>query len=221
MARDEAAPFARGETYANGNQEILNAASGPYGLGGVNLEGKEFVFEPNSQDDSTAGSAYSAGFGPDPSGRPIRVKVVRNVSGQNLKPARIARFSAASTNPGPYGTAVDGYATAVGDAVAGVIDEFLPAAGVPNNDLFYVVLSGPTQVQQGATTAATLVIGSAVVPAAYGATAGDDLGGRVTLQDLTGATATLGNNIRNEIGIVSTANSTAGSLVPILATRKW
>lgn len=219
MGRMDSPPFARGETYANGNSEILNAATGPFGLGGVNLEGKEFIFEPNSQDDELTGQ-YNV-LGPDPSGRAVHVKVVRNVSGQNLKPGRIARISAASTNPGPFGTAVDGYTVVPGDTPAGVVDEYLPAAGVPNNDLFYIVVSGPTQIIQGATTASTLVIGSRIVPAAYGATAGDDLGGRAALQDLTGATATLAHQLQNEIGFACSANSTAGSMVPILATRRW
>src|SRR4051794_5355755 len=116
MARDEAAPFARGETYYNGG--TIDQSD----LGGANLEGKEYVFEVNAPDDPTKS---------DPSGRPVRVRVVRNKSGQNLKPARIAVFKAAD----PYETQVDGYAFAVSDRPAGVIDEFLPSAGVPDGDL--------------------------------------------------------------------------------------
>ena len=204
MARDESAPFARGETYYNGGTIDLT------NLGGINLEGKVFTFEPNSQD-NYSGTYSNAST--DPSGRAVRCKVVRNTSGGNIKPGRVCRFSAASTNNGPLGTSVDGYATTTTDLLAGVSDEFLPSAGVPTNDLFYVVIEGPTQVTQGATTAANLAIGSRLVPAAYGATAGDNLGGRAALQDLTGATAVLGAQIQNMFGFAASANTTAGSLV--------
>jgi hypothetical protein len=195
MARDEAPPFARGETYYNDPTVAANAANDPLGLGGVNLEGKEFVFEVNAPDDPA---------GSDTSGRLVRVRVVRNVSGQALKGGRIAVFKAGD----PYETQVDGYAFAVGDRPAGVIDEFLPAAGVPNNDLFYLVVDGPTLVTQTHTSAATLAIGSRIVPTAGGAASKtDDLAGRVALQDLTGATAALGNNIQNVIGFAAQANA--------------
>jgi hypothetical protein len=215
MGRDEAPPFARGETYYNGG---LIDPNDPLGLGGTNLEGKEFTFEPNSQD-NFSGSYSNAST--DPAGRPIRVKVVRNISGVNLKPGRLAHFSEATTAGAPLECRVDGYCKSVADRPAGIVDEFLPAAGVPNNDLFYLVIDGPTQVAQGATTAATLVIGSRLVPAAYGATAGDDLAGRVALQDLSGATTPLGNNIQNMVGFAATANSTAGSLVSAVVNLEW
>ena len=195
MARDEAPPFARGETYYNG--ETIDANN----LGGVNLEGKEFLFEVNAPDDPS---------GTDPSGRLVRCRVVRNVSGQALKPARIAVFKAAD----PYEAQVDGYAFAVGDRPAGVIDEFLPAAGVPNNDLFYLVVEGPTKVTQPNTGNSNLAIGDRLVPTAGGAASKtDDLAGRVLKQDLTGATATLGNNLQNVIGYAGEANNAANAKI--------
>ena len=202
MARDESPPFARGETYANGNAEILNAASGPWGLGGINLEGKEFVFEPNA--DGQGGTTYSQ-LGSDPAGRPIRVKVVRNVSGQNLKPKRLVKFQTGTAGV-PLETRVDGYTSAVSDIPAGVTDEFLPTAGVPNNDLFYVVIDGPTIGTSLSASPGTLATGSRLVPGAGTSLTNDDAG-RVALQDLTGSAATLGNNIQNRVGRVDSATS--------------
>lgn len=199
MSRDEASPFARGETYANGNAEILAAATGPYGLGGINLEGKEYVFEPNSQDQSTL---YSQ-LGSDPAGRPIRCKVVRNVSGVALKPGRIAHFQASTLTP--YETRVDGYTILESDRPAGIIDEQLPAAGVPDQDLFYIVIDGPTKISTGATTSDVVSIGDRLVPAAYGATVGDDLGGRFSKQVLTGATSVLAYQIANQVAFAASA----------------
>lgn len=196
MARDEAPPFARGETYYNGGTIDTND------LGGVNLEGKEFVFEPVQPGIPTTQT--------DPSGRPVRVKIVRNKSGQALKPARLVKFKAAD----PAESQVDGYCYAVGDRPAGVVDEYLPSAGVPDNDLFYIVIDGPTKVTQTHTSNSNLSIGDRLVPTAGGASsATDDLAGRVLKQDLTGATATLGNNIQNCIGIAGEANNTVDAVI--------
>lgn len=218
MARDEAPPFARGETYANGNAEILLAASGPFGLGGINLEGKEFVFEPNA--DATTGS-YGL-LGPDPNGRPIRVKVVRNVSGVNLKPKRLVKFQTGTANIN-LETRVDGYTFAVGDVPAGIVDEFLPAAGVPDQDLFYIVVEGPSIGVSMATGTPALTTGAFVVPGAGTSKTNDDAG-RLELQSLAGATTVLGANLQNRVGRADTATTivTASVNVPVvvrLATR--
>lgn len=194
MARDDAPPFARGETFANGGP--IDSTN----LGGVNLEGKEYVFEVNAPDGPTS----------DSSGRLIRCRVVRNVSGVNLKPARIAVYKAAD----PYETQVDGYTYAVGDRPAGVVDEFLPPAGVPNNDLFYLVVEGPTQVTQTHTSNSSLAVGDRLVPTVGGgASKTDDLAGRVLKQDLTGTAATLGNNIQNVVGFSGEVNNTVDAVV--------
>jgi len=195
MARDEAPPFARGETFANGNLEILNAATGPYGLGGINLEGKEFVFEPNA--DGEGGASYGL-LGPDPNGRPIRVKVVRNVSGIALKPKRLVRYQLATAGIN-LETRVDGYTAAVGDVPAGIVDEFLPLAGVPDQDLFYLVIDGPTIGTSLTTGSVSINQGDRLVPGAGTNKTSADAG-CLDSQILTGATATLANNIQNRVG---------------------
>jgi hypothetical protein len=205
MARDDAPPWARGETFYNlGSAGTIDTAD-PLGLGGVNYEGREYLFEVNSQDQ---GTGYPAGQ--DPSGRQIRVKVVRNRSAANLKPGRVAHFLASSSYP--YETAVDGYCKLLADRPAGIIDEFLPAGGVIPNDLFYLVIDGPTLVTQAASPT-SVVIGDRLVPAATGSTPTDDLAGRFAKQDETGATATLGNNIQNAFGFAAAADNTANGLV--------
>lgn len=193
MARDEAGPFARGETLYNGSPIDLT------NLGGTNLEGKEYVFEVNSPDDPNMA---------DPSGRGIRVRVVRNSSGVNLKPARLAHYKPED----PIECHVDGYCFTPAGPPCGVIDEFLPAAGVPANDLFYIVIDGPTKVTNQSGAPITTVIGSRLVPAATGASLTDDLAGRVALQDLTGATATLGNNVQNRVGQAGAVSTVANDV---------
>lgn len=219
MARDEAPPFARGETYANGNLEILNAASGPFGLGGVNLEGKEFVFEPNA--DGQGGASFGL-LGPDPNGRPIRVKVVRNVSTIALKPKRLVKFQTGTTGIN-LETRVDGYTSVVTDVPAGIVDEFLPPAGVPVNDLFYIIVEGSTIGTSMATGTPALTSGAFTTPGAGTSLTNDDAG-RLELQSLAGATTVLGNNLQNRVGRVDspTTISTVSVNVPVvvrLATR--
>lgn len=144
MARDEAPPFARGETYYNNNSEVGEIAK--YGPGGINLEGKEYWTE------ITPVSRYST-FVQDPSGRRARVKILRNRSAINLLPGRVARHATGLTNNGgyPYGTGSDGYYFQAADPIAGVVDEFLPPAGVPPGDLFYAVIEGPTSALSSST----------------------------------------------------------------------
>lgn len=194
MARDEAPPFERGATWYGGN--TIDTAN----LGGVEYEGREYVFG-----DDTSSSLGS----PENTGRAVRVRCVRNASGVTLKGGRLARYAATA----PYETQVDGYTYALGDRPAGVIDDYLPPAGVPANDLFYVVVAGPTRVTQLSASASVLAIGSRLVPGA-GTSATNNDAGRVALQDLTGATATLGNNVQNCVGFAAAAdNSTEDALV--------
>jgi len=200
MARDDAPPFARGETWYNGGP--IDPTSDAT-LGGVNIEGKEFIFEANSQDNFT--NSYS-NASMDPCGRQIHVKVVRNASGVNLLPSRVAHYQATDH---PYETRIDGYCYNLADRPAGIVDEFLPAAGVAPNDLFYVVVKGPSRVTQPHVSPAALLCGSVIVPTNFGTPASvtDPLGGRIALQDLTGSGAVLGNNLQNRIGYVSTPNA--------------
>lgn len=72
---------------------------------------------------------------------------VRNSSGQALKPKRAVAFSAGSHS------AVSGYTRLTNDVVAGVVDEFLPAAGVAANDVFWVTVEGPTALAASQTVA--------------------------------------------------------------------
>ena len=65
---------------------------------------------------------------------------VRNSSGVALAPKRAVAFTAGSYS------AVSGYTRLTNDAVAGVVDEFLPTAGVAANDVFWVTVAGPTEL---------------------------------------------------------------------------
>lgn len=63
--------------------------------------------------------------------------LVRNVSGITLTPGRTVSWKA-----GFRGKRIDGFTTTTAQEVAGVVDDQLPAAGVANNDLFWLLTKG-------------------------------------------------------------------------------
>jgi len=226
MARDEAPPFARGETwYGVGSSGTVPVSATDYnlgalGIGGINIEGKEYVFEPNSPDIYQGGYSNTS---QDPNGRPIRVKVVRNTSGVNLLPGRLVKFDESDVSDVDYSpgaaastrkleTGVYGYCTQVSDHPAGIVDEFLPAGGVVANDLFYIVTEGPTLFTNVTGTPSAVAPGSVLVPAntSNGTTLTDSNGGRVDLQanyinatnvtNTTTGLVTLCSAIQNRVG---------------------
>jgi hypothetical protein len=97
------------------------------------------------------------------SNRPVTCIAVRNTSGGPLLPGAVVKFKKAAILD-----EVDGVAAASTDAPLGVVDEYLPAAGVANLDVFWLVVSGPTAI----TTAAALTAGSLVTATAGAAATG-------------------------------------------------
>jgi hypothetical protein len=190
MARNENPPFARGETFYNG--ETIDANN----LGGENLEGMEWVFEdvnPNTGRQRTES--------------PVRCRVVRNVSGVALLPGLLGNFQ---DTAGVWGRRINGYA--ITTAAEGVpIDEYLPAAGVPNNDLFWVVIEGPAVIRTTtlATAACLIPVGDWVVASTAAASTFSTTAGRVEVQSLAGATAVLADQVLNRIGRAITGRTTA------------
>lgn len=191
MARDEAPPFARGETFYNG--------SVPSSLSDVarNYEGKEYVFED---------TIYGTGL-------PVRVRVVRNSAAYNLKPKKLVSFDSAN-----FGKCVNAY-TKTTAAHGYPVDELLPAGGVAPNDLFYIVVDGPALVTSPAAGVAVNV-GDAIVAITAATTDAPDAG-RVTTQDLTGATAVLGTQIVNKVGRAMSALTSGQTATDFLVGVRW
>jgi hypothetical protein len=193
-------PFERGLTMAAG---LASVASTDFD----NIPGREYCVEDIDPADLTL---------PKPrSGRPVTLLAVRNSAAAALLPKRLVKFKA-----GKFGLEVDGYCTSTAEKYAGVVDEFLPAAGVPVNDVFYIVVSGPSLVLTDlAGGANNLLPADTVLVALTAATSGATTAGRVSPQDLTGATAVLGNQVENRIGralsAATTANTNSGLLTEI------
>ena len=149
MAQTESPPWGRGETFYAG------ATIDPNNLGGLQHEGKLWEF-----DDLIFINPGQVGAKPTRTNRRVLCMAVRNVSGQALLPGRLAHLTVAGATPMINAGRIDGYAYVTG-ALAMPIDEFLPAAGVPNNDLCWVVVSGPATCITGA-SGNTIAVGGLV-----------------------------------------------------------
>jgi hypothetical protein len=190
MARFEEPPFARGETFFGGDTIDISDLTN---IGGEAYEGREYIVEDTLHQ----------------SGAHLVLRVVRNMSAtavlkkQTLIPSTVADYGHRRTI-GPQTVAA---------ALSYIADELLPAAGVPQYDLFYVVMEGPTKVTSPDGGSAITML-APVVSAATG---------RVEVQDLTGATATLGGMVMNGLGRALealTSGQTATDLL-IYANIKW
>lgn len=194
MARNETPPFPRGQTYYNGG--TIDSAN----LGGVNLEGKEYVVE-----DSIYGS-----------GQYITIRVVRNSAAIALLPKRLVAFDNAFVGQRCNGYTTTSYAPGV------PVDELLPVAGVPINDLFYVVMEGPcavlTDLAGGANNVVTVMDPLAALTAA---TSGATTAGRVATANTAGSTTSQRDSLLNVVGRAMSAATTANTNLSLLmfATR--
>ena len=97
------------------------------------------------------------------SNRPVHCIAARNTSGAAILPGEVVKFKATALLE-----EVDGKA-ATGGILCGVADEYLPATGVSNNDVFWVVVSGPTAI----VTAASVAAGASLTATAGKAAASD------------------------------------------------
>lgn len=88
----------------------------------------------------------------------------RNTSGAALLPKKLVTVSVIG-DAGAYN------ATA-GNEYVGVVDEFLPTAGVAANDVFWLTIEGPTEVLADAAVSADNAIASDAAATAGAATAG-------------------------------------------------
>lgn len=89
---------------------------------------------------------------------------VRNTSGAALLPKKLVTFSGIGS--------ADGQNTVAGNEFVGVVDEFLPAAGVAANDVFWVTIEGPTEVVADAAVSAGNAVACDTAATAGAATAG-------------------------------------------------
>lgn len=169
-------PFELGETFAGKDDAgtLIN----------LSWLGQIFEFPANQQ-----GVSQIRGSKKRSSGRQIRAVALRNESGIALLPKRLARLvrTAGYSNV----EAVDGYSAVLAEKGIVFIDEFLPAAGVADDDIFWGIISGPTTVLTSFVNTdfnGDIAVGAELV-AATGATTQDTDAGKVSNVTLPGDTA--------------------------------
>jgi hypothetical protein len=124
--------FARGQTLGV-TVTLYEAENGD----GSNVVGVRKVFR---DEDPKTGALKS--------NRTVECIAVKNTSGSALVPGAVAKFKDAAIL-----SEVDGLAT-TSTALMGIVDEYLPAAGVANNEVFWLVVRGPSTVTKTATSVA-------------------------------------------------------------------
>lgn len=194
-------PFDRGQTASTGLSSVDSTVLN-------NLEGKEYIVDDV---DPATGIART--------GRRVKLRCVRNKAAAALLPKRLVSFKASA---GVFGAHVDGYADTTAEE-SYPVDEYLPAAGVAVDDLFYIVVEGPALVLSDLAGGANNVlnVGDCVV-ALTAATSGATTAGRVAPQDLTGATALLAKQIKNQVGYALTAKTTGNTNADVLVdVGRW
>ena len=173
MSRNTDPPFQRGEYEAS--------------LDCTHLMGKEWDFEDIDY-------AQTSGARKQRSGQMVTVRLVKNSSGFALLPKLLANMS---TTAGEYGRVVKGHV--VNPNVRGYpIDEFLPAAGVPDGAYFYVVVRGPatvkTEYELGAAAKQISPGDLLTAGTTSAATTGSTTSGRVAIIGSVYAATTSGDN---------------------------
>lgn len=227
MSKMELLPFAIGQTAFTGL-----AASAYASTDKAEIEGREFLVE--DLDYSTSPAKPRAFFGSSGANRFKRIRVVRNVTGLAVLSRQAVIFKGAN-----YGQQVDGFCNLLAQETY-LADEFLPAAGVPNNDLFYITVDGCAEFLTSVAGDATNVITAATAGANAGAgnwlvaltaaasTAGTTAAstaitaGHLYAATYGGATTALAAMIQNRVGIALSAMTTAQTNTACLCyVKRW
>lgn len=120
------------------------------------------------------------------SGRLKKCVAVRNSSGATLFAKRAVTFTAGSARAVAGYVYEDGRA---GKATAGIVDEYLPAAGVANGDIFWVTVDGPTEILVNVATEPGQHIVGATINSVTAATSSGNTGGYGVTDSVTNVLA--------------------------------
>lgn len=149
----------------------------------------------------------------------VKCRLVKNSSGIALLPKYAVTFKAGTNR-----TEVDGYLRLATSPIGAVfVDEFLPAAGVPNGSYFWVVTRGPAIGIMPASQVGDIAEGDVLVGLTAAASTHSTTAGRVGGQDLTGATAVLGGQIQAALGraLSAKSSSSTNSDILIFVNNRW
>jgi hypothetical protein len=129
-------PFALGETYKGTDSEgnLIN----------TDLEGRDYTFP------ITEAVAGALGLRDRTTGRVIKARIFRNISGAVMYGKRVANVTPSSLDACTKAT---GPASVEGDKYVFPVDPYLGSGGVADDDLFYGIIAGPTTLLTSSTAA--------------------------------------------------------------------
>lgn len=162
---------------------------------------------------------YGQATQPHRSQHDVRCRLVKNSSGVALLPGYAVSFKA-DTNR----SEVDGYARTTAQSGIAIVDEFLPSDGVPDGEYFWVALDGgPAMCKMPASEVADVSEDDILVALTAAASTHSTTAGRVTKQDLTGATDVLANQIQGAIGraLSAVSSSSTNNDILVFLKSKW
>lgn len=191
----------RGKTYLKGPNRTPGATAGT----SAGLEGQKKLFVDN--DFSQRGMKVPR------TGREVTCILVKNVSGIALLPKRLCVWKA-----GYEGKRVDGYVTTDFAKAAGVVDDWLPAGGVSDDDLFWLVVQGPCLVKNDIAAAATAHINAGdYLVALTAASSQATTSGRIQSYVATSNQTNIATQLLNKIGYALSAKTSANTNADVLA----
>ena len=184
----------RGKTYLTGPNRTASATAGTSKA----LEGikKNFADVDYSSTDSIK---------PRRSGGEVTCLFVRNASGVALLPGRVVSWKL-----GAIGKQVDGNGDLQYEAVAGIVDELLPAAGVAANDYFWLVVKG-NAICKNSLAASTITQGEYVLAQTAAASTANTTNGRIISYTITSNATFAVSAALNRIGIAQSTTATTGA----------
>jgi hypothetical protein len=201
---DQAPSFSRGTTFYAG-QTPPTVASGNQVSG---VEGMIFTFPEGDPSNKTV----------RPSGGQVTYLAVRNSSLITLAPKRLVTWES-----GQEGKAVDGYCRDSPEPIAGVVDDYFPAAGgIPTQDIGLIAVKGRhlvTGASESTSGALVINVGTYLV-GQTAVTSGAVSAGRARAIVVGGATTALAGNILNVIGRALTARTASNTESDILCNLR-
>lgn len=204
MSDVQQSPVPRGKTWYNGSTIDTGNYARP------DLEGTTRVFK-----NTVAGTA--GGIDTVRDAYDVYAVLVRNTSGVALLPGRLVTWAT-----GYRHRRVDGYCTTTAQEVAGVVDDRLPSAGVPNGDMFWLLRKGHALVKTSLAADATNSIAEgAILYALTAVTSQSTTSGRFqpwvgTFGDTHTTNGTAGSIVMNQFGRAVSAKTTANTNVDCL-----
>lgn len=189
----------RGKTFLSGNaSRTIDATMG------ADKEGSMMLFDDVDPTVTTGAKTKR-------SNRQSTCLLVRNVAAAALLPKFTVKWASGYRNK-----RVDGYCSSTNEACAGVVDEFLGSAGVAVNDLFWLVVKGPTlMVTPLSGDSANVIAIDDLLGALTAATSGATTAGRVGVIALT-ASGPGGLAVHNAFGRALSAKTTANTNADVL-----